>query len=350
MKELTINNRKIGGDNPAYIVAEMSANHNHDFEKAAMIINAAKQAGADAVKLQTYTPDTITIDCDNEYFKIKGTIWEGKTLYELYDEAFTPWEWYPKLKSIAADIGIDIFSSPFDSTAVDFLEDMNVPAYKVASFEIVDIGLLKKIASTRKPVIISTGMATDEEIKEAVKTVKQAGGGDIVLLKCTSAYPASPEAVNLKTIPHMAETYETFVGLSDHTLSIAVPVAAIVYGACIIEKHFILSRKHEGPDNSFSLEPDEFKQMTMAVREAEKAIGEVNYNLSESEKSNRVFRRSLFIVENVAAGEKLSNKNVRSIRPGHGLHPRYLEKILGKKTLRDVKKGTPLTWDCIQTE
>jgi len=348
MKEVIINGRKIGGENPAYIVAEMSANHNGDFERAVQLVKAAKKSGADAVKVQTYTPDTITIDCDNEYFKIKDTIWEGKTLYDLYGEAFTPWEWQPKLKNIADEIGIDFFSSPFDSSAVDFLEEMNVPAYKVASFEIVDIGLLKKIASTRKPVIISTGMATPAEIKEAVNTVRKVDGREIVLLKCTSAYPASPEAVHLKTIPHMAETFGTPVGLSDHTLGIAVPVASIAYGACIIEKHFTLSRRDKGPDSSFSLEPDEFKQMVHAVRQAEKAIGEVNYEVSESEKKSRVFRRSLFIVQDVAAGEVLTNQNVRSIRPGQGLHTRFLPAVLGKKVVRDVKKGTPLTWDCIQ--
>ncbi len=348
MEEVIINNRKIGGENSAYIVAEISANHNGDFERAVQLIKAAKKSGADAVKVQTYTPETITIDCDNEYFKIKDTIWAGKKLYDLYAEAFTPWEWQPKLKNIADEIGIDFFSSPFDSSAVDFLEEINVPAYKVASFEIVDIGLLKKIASTRKPIIISTGMATLAEIKEAIDTVRKIDGREIVLLKCTSAYPALPEATNLQTIPHMAETFGTPVGLSDHTMGIAVPVASIVYGACIIEKHFTLSRQDKGPDSSFSLEPDEFKQMVNAVRQAEKAIGDVNYEISESEKKSRVFRRSLFIVQDVAAGEVLTDQNVRSIRPGQGLHTRFLPEVIGKKVVRDVKKGTPLTWNCIQ--
>ena len=325
----------------------MSANHNQDFDKAVKIIEAAKEAGADAIKLQTYTPETITIDCDNEFFRIKGTMWEGKTLYELYGEAYTPWEWQPKLKQVADKLGLHLFSSPFDHTAVDFLEDMNVPAYKVASFELVDIPLLRKIAETGKPIIISTGMASLSEIDEAVHTVRNAGATQVALLKCTSAYPALPEEANLNTIPHLAQTFGVVAGLSDHTLGSAVAVASIALGACIVEKHFTLSRNNPGPDISFSMEPEEFKAMVEDIRTVEKALGKVSYDITEKQKDSCVFRRSLYAVKDIKKGEKFTEENIRSIRPGDGLHTRYLKYVLRRKAKKNIEKGTPLKWDLI---
>ena len=346
--KIAIGNRKVGPGNPVWIIAELSANHNQDFTQAVQLINAAKEAGADAIKLQTYTPDTMTIESDNEYFRIgKGTIWEGKSLYDLYKEAYTPWEWQPKLKKIANDLGMDLFSAPFDKTAVDFLEKMNVPAYKIASFELVDIPLIRYVAKTGKPMIISTGMATLAEIDEAVTAAREAGCKELGLLKCTSAYPAKPEEMNLRTVPHMAEAFCAPVGLSDHTLGIAVPVAAVALGACIIEKHFTLSRNIPGPDSSFSLEPHEFKAMVDAIRTTEKVLGEVQYKVTEREFASRVFRRSLFIVKDMKAGDEFTEENVRSIRPGCGLLPKNMKTLLGKKVIRDVKKGSPLICDLI---
>jgi len=344
---IEIKGRKIGSEASVYIVAEMSANHGQSFEQAVKIMEAAKAAGADAIKLQTYTPDTMTIDCDNEYFRIKGTIWEGKNLYDLYGEAYTPWDWQPKLKEIAAGLGLDLFSTPFDSTAVDFLEQMDVPAHKVASFEIVDLPLLRKIAKTGKPIIMSTGMATLSEIDEAMQIVREAGGTQLALLKCTSAYPALPEEMNLRTIPHLAQAFDVPVGLSDHTLGIAAPAAAVALGACIIEKHFTLSRADGGPDSAFSLEPHEFKAMVEAVRVAERALGTVNYGVSEAEAKSRVFRRSLFVVKDMKAGEKFTHENVRSIRPSYGLHTRYLDEIVGRCASQDIERGTPLDWQLV---
>jgi len=346
--EITISNRKIGSGQPTYIVAEMSANHNQDWDQAVKIVEATKEAGADAVKLQTYTPDTLTTDCDNEYFRIKDTLWEGKSLYELYGEAYTPWEWQPKLKEIADNLGLDLFSSPFDSSAVDFLEEMGVPAYKVASFELVDLPLLRKIAKTGKPIIMSTGMASLSEIDEAVRTIRKAGGSEIALLKCTSAYPAPPEEINLKTIPHLIEAFGVPVGLSDHTLGIAVPVAAVALGACIVEKHFTLSRSNAGPDSAFSIEPNEFRNMVDAIRVAEKALGKINYDVTKREAASRVFRRSLFVVKDIKAREKFTKENVRSIRPGHGLHTRYWEDVLRCTAPKDIKRGTPLDLGMMQ--
>jgi len=345
---IVINNKKIGENYPVFIVAELSANHLQKFDNAVKLIKAAKEAGADAVKLQTYTPDTITIDCDNEYFQIKqGTLWDGKTLYQLYKEAYMPWEWQPKLKEIADEIGIDLFSTAFDPTAVDFLEEMGVPVHKVASFEIVDIPLIEKMASTGKPLIISTGMATLSEIEEAVQAARKAGTTEIALLKCTSAYPAPPEEMNLRTIPHLAEAFGVPVGLSDHTLGIAVPVAAVALGACIVEKHFTLSRDIPGPDSAFSLEPQEFKAMVEAIRVAEKALGKVSYEVGEREAASRVFRRSLFVVKDMKAGEVFTHENVRSIRPGYGLPPKFLKEVLGRRAACDIKAGTPLEWRMI---
>ena len=346
---IEIGRRRVGAGEPIYIVAEMSANHNQDFDQAVELLKAAKEAGADAVKLQTYTPDTLTIRSDKEYFRIgKGTLWEGKTLYELYSEAYMPWEWQPKLKKIADEIGIDLFSTAFDPTAVDFLEDMGVPVHKVASFEIVDIPLIEKMARTGKPLIISTGMAMLGEIEEAVQAARKAGATQIALLKCTSAYPAPPEEMNLRAIPHLTEAFHVPVGLSDHTLGIAVPVAAVALGACIVEKHFTLSRDIPGPDSAFSLEPHEFKAMVEAIRTAEKALGEVRYEVGEQEAKSRVFRRSLFVVKDMKAGEIFTEENLRSIRPGYGLHPKHLKDVLGKRAIQDIKKGTPLGWNLIE--
>ncbi|MEO0082220.1 MAG: pseudaminic acid synthase [candidate division WOR-3 bacterium] len=344
---ITINGHAIGAGQPVYTVAELSANHNQSFEQAVRLVQAAKEAGADAVKLQTYTPDTLTIDCHNEYFRIKGTAWDGKNLYDLYREAYTPWEWQPKLKEVAEKLGLSLFSSPFDDTAVDFLEKINVPAYKIASFELVDTGLLRKVAATGKPIILSTGMATFAEIEEAVATIRQAGCSQLALLKCNSGYPAPPEEMNLRTIPHMAETFGAPVGLSDHTMEVTVPVAAVALGACIIEKHFTLTRATPGPDSTFSLEPHEFKAMVDAIRTTEKALGQVRYGVTEHEAVARSYRRSLFAVEDIHAGEIFTNKNVRSIRPGYGLAPKYLPEVLGRRAVRDIARGTPLSRDMV---
>jgi pseudaminic acid synthase len=347
-ESIEINGRSVGRGHPTYVIAELSANHNQDFEQAVRIVEAAKQSGADAVKLQTYTPDTISLQSDKEYFRVSGgTIWDGRTLYDLYGEAYTPWEWQPKLKKIANDLGMDLFSSAFDDTAVDFLEEMGVPAHKVASFELVDIPLIQKMARTRKPLILSTGMASLEEIEEAVTTARRAGATQIALLKCTSAYPAPPEQMNLRTIPEMARRFGVPVGLSDHTMGTAAPIAAVALGACIIEKHLTLSRSMLGPDSAFSLEPQEFREMVDAVRTAEKALGEVHFGVSPKEESSRAFRRSLFVVKDVRQGEAFSLSNVRSIRPGYGLHTRHLDEVLGKRAARDIERGTPLSWDLV---
>jgi N-acetylneuraminate synthase len=343
MDKFNISGKSIQPGSPCYIIAEMSANHGQNFEAALELVRAAKQAGADAIKLQTYTPDTITIDSRRPEFLIgKGTLWEGRNLYELYGEAYTPWEWQPKLKAEAEKLGMDCFSTPFDDTAVDFLEEMNVPAHKIASFELVDTELLKKVAATGKPVIMSTGMSTLSEIDEAVRTLREAGCTQLALLKCTSAYPSLPEDMNLRTIPHLAEAFHVPVGLSDHTLGIAVPVAAVALGACIIEKHLTLRRSDGGPDAAFSLEPTEFRAMVDAVRVAEKALGKVNYEMSEKEQASRVFRRSLFVVKDMQAGEEFTRENVRSIRPGHGLPVKELDRVLGRKVTANLERGTPL--------
>lgn len=328
-----------------YIVAELSANHRQEFDRAVELVKAAKAAGADAVKLQTYTPDTMTICCDNRHFQIgKGTLWENRSLYDLYDEAYMPWEWQPKLKTIAEDLGMDLFSAAFDHSAVDFLEEMGVPVHKVASFEIVDIPLIEKMAQTGKPLIISTGMANLGEIEEAVQAARRAGAMQIGLLKCTSAYPALPEDMNLRTIPHMMTAFNVPVGLSDHTLGIAVPVSAVALGACIVEKHFTLSRAVPGPDSVFSLEPHEFAAMVEAIRTSEKALGTVNYGTSSEESRSLMFRRSLFVVQDMKASEVFSAENVRSIRPGYGLPPKFLKEVLGRRASKDIKKGTPVDW------
>ena len=348
MAYIEIGNHTIGHGNPVYIIAELSANHNQSFDKAVQLIRAAKDAGADAVKLQTYTADTITIACDRPEFRIHGTLWNGRTLHDLYGEAYTPWEWQPKLKQIANDLGLDLFSSPFDASAVDFLESMGVPAYKLASFELVDIPLIEKMAGSGKPLIISTGMATVEEIEEAVLAARRAGATQIALLKCTSSYPAPPEEMNLRTIPELSRRFDVPCGLSDHSMTVAVPIAAVALGACIIEKHLTLSRSERGPDSAFSLEPQEFKQMVDAVRTAEKALGDVHFGVSEREASSRVFRRSLYAVQDIKRGELFTTANVRSIRPAHGLHTRHLHEILGQRAACDLARGTPLTWEAVQ--
>jgi len=346
--KIQIGKRCVGPGEPTYVIAEMSANHGQSFDNAVAIIRAAKDAGADAVKLQTYTPDTITIDSNREEFRISGgTIWDGRNLHQLYGEAYTPWDWQPRLKQEAEALGMDLFSSAFDDTAVDFLEKMNVPAHKVASFELVDIPLIQKMARTGKPLIMSTGMATVEEIEEAVGCAREAGATQIALLKCTSAYPAPVDDMNLRTIPEMARRFNLPVGLSDHTMGIAVPVAAVALGACVIEKHLTLSRATPGPDSAFSLEPQEFRSMVEGVRTAERALGEVSFTLSAKERASQVFRRSLFVVEDVKPGDPFTAANVRSIRPGHGLHPRHLMEVLGKSASQGIKRGTPLSWEYV---
>ena len=331
------------------MIAELSANHHQDYEQAVRLIHAAKAAGADAIKLQTYTADTITIRCDRPEFRVGGgTLWDGKLLHDLYQQAYTPWEWQPKLKQIANDLGMELFSSAFDASAVDFLDQMGVPCHKIASFELVDIPLIQKMARTGKPLLISTGMGTLAEMSEAVQAARSAGAKEIALFKCTSGYPANPEEMNLRTIPDMAERMKAPVGLSDHTHGIAVPVAAVALGACMIEKHFTLSRSIQGPDSEFSLEPQEFKAMVDAVRTAEKALGTIHYGVSPQEEKSRAFRRSLFAVADIRKGEVLSSANVRSIRPGNGLHTRHLAEILGKRAACDVARGTPLQWEMVE--
>lgn len=343
-----IGGRQIGPGQPTYIIAEMSANHRQDLEHALRIVRAAKDAGVDAIKIQTYRPDTITLDADNEHFRIRGGgIGEGRTLFDLYGEAFTPWEWQSALQRAAADLGLDFFSTPFDHSAVDFLEGLNVPVYKIASFELVDIPLLKRVAATGKPVIMSTGMASLDEITEAVTALTTHGAAGVALLKCTSAYPAKPESMNLRTIPDMAERFGVPVGLSDHTLGLEVPIAAVALGACIIEKHLTWSRTDPGPDSKFSLEPAEFAALVRAVRTTERALGGISYTLTPDEHATRAFRRSLFVTRDVRAGEALSADAVRSVRPGAGLHPRHLDDVVGRVAARDLAKGTPLSWDML---
>jgi N-acetylneuraminate synthase len=348
MPSLVNLSRPVGEGFPTYVIAELSGNHNQDFEKAVRIVRAAKEAGADAVKLQTYTADTITIASDGEPFRVGGgTLWDGKTLHELYSEAYTPWEWQPKLKQAANDLGLELFSSAFDASAVDFLEQMEVPAHKVASFELVDIPLIQKMARTGKPLIMSTGMATLDEIDEAMSAARGAGAKQIALLKCTSSYPAIPEEMNLRTIPELARRFEVPVGLSDHTPGHTVPVAAVSLGACIIEKHLTLSRADGGPDSAFSMEPDEFKALVAAVRTAERALGAIHFGASEHENKSRVFRRSLFVVCDMKRGQMFTAENVRSIRPAHGLHPRHLPEVMGRTASRDIEGGTPLSWELV---
>lgn len=342
---ICINDRIIGPGQPTYIIAELSANHHQSFDRAVEIIHLAHQAGADAVKLQTYTAETLTLDSDQPHFKIQqGTIWDGTKLFDLYQTAYTPWQWQPELKKIANQFGMDLFSSPFDETAVEFLETMKVPAYKIASFEIVDTGLLRKVAQTGKPVIVSTGMATIDEIELAVKTLADHGCDEVALLKCTSAYPSPVEAMNLKTIPDLSFRFQIPIGLSDHTLASQTAVVSVAMGASIVEKHLTISRKDAGPDSSFSLEPDEFSEMVQAIRTAEKTMGNVHYGPTECDQNNLAFRRSLFAVADIKAGEPFTQENVRSIRPGQGLEPRHIDEILESKAAEAIPRGTPLDW------
>lgn len=345
---ISINGRKIGPGEPPYVIAEMSGNHNGSLERALDLIAAAKAAGADAVKLQTYTPDTITIDHDGPGFTIgEEGLWGGRKLYELYQEAHTPWEWQGRLFERGRELGLTVFSSVFDETSVDFLEGLYAPAYKISSFEIVDLPLINKCALTGKPLIISTGMSDLGEIQAAVSTALKAGCKDLLLLHCVSAYPASAEEYNLNTIAHMSKAFGVPVGLSDHTLGIAVPVAAVVLGACAVEKHFTMARSEGGPDAAFSLEPHELKDMIASCHTAHKSIGTVAYGRKESEIANIQFRRSLYAVRDIKKGEVFSSSNVRSIRPGFGLAPKHYDAILGRHASCNIKRGTPLSWDLI---
>lgn len=347
-KEINIENHIISKENPIYIIAEMSGNHNMDFNRAKEIIAAAAKAGANAIKIQTYTPDTITIDCKSELFKTQSKLWEGMTLYELYQQAYTPWEWQKELKEYANELGLDFFSSPFDLTAIDFLEELEVPAYKVASFEINDIPFIRKIAKTGKPIIISTGIAYLEDIDLAVRTCKEEDNDNVILLKCVSAYPTPFEQMNLKVIPHMSETFECIVGLSDHTLGSETAIASVALGAKVIEKHLTLKRSDGGPDEAFSMEPDEFAEMVKQIRNVEKALGKVTYELNERQIENREGSRSLFVVKDIQEGECFTEENVKSIRPGIGMHTKYYSDVLGKYAKCDLKKGTPMDWNYIK--
>ncbi len=345
---ITIAQRQIGPGHPCFIIAELSANHHQSFDAAVALVKAAAEAGADAVKLQTYTADTLTIPSQRPEFQIgQGTLWSGKNLYQLYREAYTPWDWQPKLKQLADSLGLILFSTPFDPSAVDFLEAMNVPAHKIASFEVVDVPLIDKIARTGKPIIMSTGMATLAEISEAVDAIRGTGNQQMALLKCTSAYPSPPEEMNLRTIPHLAEAFGVPAGLSDHTLGHEAAIASVALGASVIEKHFTLSRSMKGPDSAFSMEPAEFRAMVQAIRSTEKALGTVYYGLTGKEKASRVFRRSLFVVQSVKKGESFSTANVRSIRPGHGLPPKCIHNVLGRRATQDLDAGTPLAWSMV---
>lgn len=336
----------ISEDSPTFVIAEMSANHLMDFDRAVAVMQAAKDAGADAVKIQTYTADTITLDCDDPCFQItQGTLWDGTTLHKLYQTAYTPWEWQPRLQEKAREMGLEFFSSPFDFTAVDFLEEMQVPAYKIASFEITDIPLIRKIAKLGKPMIFATGISRLADIELALDTCKQEGNEDVILLKCTSAYPAPYEDINLKTIPSMAQTFDCLTGLSDHSMGHAVADAAVALGAKVVEKHLTLRRADGGADAAFSMEPEEFKLMVDNIRKIEMALGKVTYELTAKQAREREHCRSLFIAQDMKAGDVFTPENLRSVRPGCGLHTRYYEELLGKKITRDAKLGTPMSWD-----
>lgn len=348
MSTFKIKNRNIGDGYPAYIIAEMSGNHAGSIERAKEIIREAKKCGADCIKIQTYTPDTLTIDCHNQYFQVGNGTWEGENLYSLYGKAYTPWEWQQELKEEADRVGIDFLSTPFDKTSVDFLEDMGLEFYKIASFEMIDLPLLRYIASKGKPIIMSTGMATLEEIKESVEAIRACGNDQIALLKCSSSYPAVPEQMNLRTIVDLKEQLGLPVGLSDHSMGHMSATTAVTLGASIIEKHFCLGREIENPDASFSMTPAEFKEMVDTVRQVEAAMGKVFYGVAPEEESSMVFRRSIFIVEDIKAGEVLNEKNTRIIRPGYGVKPKYIEDVLGMKVQSDIERGTPFTFDLVQ--
>lgn len=347
MNTVRIKNRLVGEGYPTYIIAEMSANHAGSIERAREIIRVAKDCGADCIKIQTYTPDTITIDCDNEYFQIQDGTWRGENLYDLYGKAYTPWEWQKELKEEADKIGIDFFSTPFDKTSVDFLEEIGIPFYKIASFELVDIPLIRYVASKGKPMIMSTGMATQEEIKEALQATYLEHNDGVILLKCSSAYPAIPDDMHLRTIEDMKQRFNVPVGLSDHSLGALSATTAIALGASVIEKHFCLSREIDNPDASFSMTPEEFSAMVVDIRKVEKALGRVTYGPSDQELGSLKFRKSIFVVEEIGEGELFTEKNTRVIRPGYGLKPKYYQDILGKSAARPMKRGTPLQWEDI---
>lgn len=347
-KTITIGKRTLSADSPVFIVAELSANHNQDYNRAIEIIHAAAQAGADAVKLQTYTPDTLTIDCHEDCFVNKGGLWDGLTEYELYQKAYTPWEWQPKLMEEAAKLGLECFSSPFDFTSIDFLESLHVPAYKIASYEINDIPLIRKAARLHKPMIFATGIAYPEDIERALSVCAEEGNQDVILLKCVSAYPTPYEDVNLNVIPTLAKTYDCLTGISDHTLGTIVSAGAVPLGIRMVEKHLTLRRSDGGPDSAFSMEPEEFAQMVQEIRILEKALGSPEYHLTDKQIEQRQGSRSLFVVKDIAEGEVLTSENIRSIRPGIGLHTMYYEEVLGKHAKHYLKKGTPLAWDLIR--
>ncbi|MBV7298624.1 pseudaminic acid synthase [Enterovibrio paralichthyis] len=343
MKEfIEINGRRIGPDYPPYIIAELSANHNGDINRAFQIMEEAKRAGADAIKLQTYTHETITVDCDSEDFQIHGGLWDGQTLYELYKGAHMPWDWHKPLFEKAAALGITIFSSPFDFTAVELLEELNAPAYKIASFEVIDLPLIKRVAQTGKPMIISTGMADENEIAAAIQTARENGCTELVVLHCVSGYPAPADQYNLRTIADISKRFDVLSGLSDHTIDNATAVASVALGACLIEKHVTMDRNGGGPDDSFSLEPKELTALCRDTRTAWQSLGKVSYERTEAEKGNVKFRRSLYVVKDVQSGELITHENVRSIRPGFGMHPSMLEYVVGQRFTVDIKLGTPL--------
>lgn len=348
MMTINVNGRLIGEGQPAYMIAEMSANHAGSLARAKEIIHAAKESGADCIKIQTYTPDTLTIDCHNQYFQVKNGTWEGENLYSLYGKAYTPWEWQAELKAEADKVGIDFLSTPFDRTAVDFLEELGLDFYKIASFEMVDLPLIAYVASKGKPIIMSTGMGTLEEIREAVETVRKAGNEQLAILKCSSAYPANPADMHLKTIADMLKRFQIPVGLSDHSMGSLSATTAVAMGASIIEKHFCISREIENPDASFSMTPQEYKSMVEDIRRVEAALGEPKYGVSKQEESSVVFRRSVFAVKDIAKGQKLDEDNIRIIRPGYGLKPKYMQDIVGMKADRDIQRGTPVSFDLLE--
>jgi len=351
MNDVTIAGRKIGAGHKPFIVAEMSGNHNQSLDRALEIVRAAALAGADGLKIQTYTADTMTLDvADRDDFVIRdsGSLWKGNSLYKLYQQAYTPWEWHKPILDLCRELGMVGFSTPFDASSVDFLEDLDVPCYKIASFENSDIPLLRKVGSLGKPVIMSTGMASLAELDEAVRTLRAAGSGAIVLLKCTSSYPSTPEHSNILTIPHMRDLFGCQTGLSDHTMGIGAAVASVALGATAIEKHFTLSRADGGVDSAFSLEPAELASLAVETERAWLSLGQVSYGLSASEESSRRFRRSLYVARDIGAGEPLTADNIRCIRPGYGLAPKYYDLVLGRLAGRDLAKGTPLTWDCLR--
>ncbi len=344
---ITINNRKIGPDHPPYIIAELSANHNGNIERAFETIRIAHEQGADAIKIQTYTADTMTIDCDNKDFIIRGGLWDGYKLYDLYKSAETPFEWHKVIFDYAASIGITIFSTPFDESAVDLLESLNTPAYKIASFEATDIPLIRYVASKKKPIILSTGMCSEQEIMEAVYAVREAGCKELILLHCISSYPAPLNQSNLRQMPNLAHRFNTIPGLSDHTKGTIVSVAAVALGACVIEKHFTISRHDKGPDSEFSIEPNELKQLCSDTFDVWSALGRASFERQQSEESNKVFRRSIYFVRDIKAGEKITAADIRRIRPGFGLAPKYFNELINKTACKDIARGTAVSWDLL---